>query len=399
MKPASAQPRIALAHPKLSRGGSEGALMWAADALWREYRVTIITTGEADLDALNAYYGTAAPPDRVHVDRAPMPAVLARSSRAAALRGFRHQRHCQKTAARYDVLFSAYNICDFGRPAIQRVADFSWDPDVRVHTDPAGTGSRHGFHERNVLNRLYLGVCRMISPPSGRDLFAEDLFIANSRWTASVLKEKYRAAHVRMIYPPVYGGYPDVPWTERVPDFVCLGRISREKRIDTMIDILARVRQKGHSIQFHIIGEADGSSYAREIEALARKHADWVHLSGEQHGENKRRLLTSNRYALHACPFEGFGIAVAEMARAGCLPFVPATGGVPEIVDHETNLCWTTPDEAAHKIDTVLKSEPLQETLRRRVRQTAQRFHTHAYQQAIRDAVTEMQESGKMPDS
>ena len=378
----SDKPLIGIAHPRLYRGGSECALMWATDALVKEYRVHLITTGDPDLQSLNALYGTSVPANAVTVIRVPLPRLLACTHKAAALRGHWHQRYCRRIADRYDVLFSAYNLCDFGRPAIQRIADFSWAPDVRAAADPASTGSR-GFHQTNFLNRLYLGACRMVSPPSGRNLFTNDLLIANSQWTASILKENYGVRNVRVIYPPVPGDFPDVPWEERAPDFVCLGRLSREKRIETIIDILKRVRAMGHTPKLHIIGGTDGSSYARGVMETAQTEGDWIVWHGEQQGEEKRRLLAKCRYGIHACPFEGFGIAVAEMVRAGCVPFVPATGGAAEIVGHDAALCWRSPDEAAGTIDGMLRAESAQTAACHALRQQATLFSTASYQVAI----------------
>ncbi len=386
----SNQALIGIAHPRLYRGGSECALMWTIEALLDTHRIHLITTGDVNLDALNRLYGTSVPTDAVTILRAPLPAFLARANTAAALRGHWHQRFCRRIADRYDVLFSAYNPCDFGRSAIQRIADFSWAPDVRASVDPEATGSR-GFHQTNFLNRLYLGLCKTVSPPSGRDLFADDLLVANSEWTASVLKERYGARNVRVIYPPVPGDFPDVPWEERAPDFVCLGRLSREKRIETIIDILKRVRALGHTSRLHVIGGSDGSSYARSVEEMARKEGDWIQWHGELQGHAKRQLLAQCRYGLHACPFEGFGIAVAEMVRAGCIPFVPATGGAGEIVGHDDALCWQSSDEAAAKIDQMLRTEPKRADTRRALKKQGALFSTLSYQEGIRTIVSALQ--------
>ena len=364
--------------------------MWAIDALAKEYRVHLITSGEPDLRLLNRLYGTSVPPEAVTVVRVPLPRPLARTDKAAALRGHWHQRFCRRIADRYDVLFSAYNLCDFGRPAIQRIADFSWAPDVRASVDPDTTGSR-GFHQTNFLNRLYLGLCKKIAPPSGRNLFADDLLIANSQWTATVLKEKYQARDVRVIYPPVPGDFPDVPWEERASDFVCLGRLSREKRIESIIDVLKRLRAMGHTSTLHIIGGSDGSSYARGVEEMARSEGDWIQWHGELQGDAKRQLLAQCRYGIHACPFEGFGIAVAEMVRAGCIPFVPTTGGAGEIVGHDETLCWQSLDEAAAKVDQLWRTESKQTDIRRALKKQATLFSTGSYQEGIRTIVSTLQ--------
>ena len=122
-----------------------------------------------------------------------------------------------------------------GVPAIQCVADFSWDENLRRRFDPIPGGVRDLFHHSRALRHCYLRLCRSIAPPSGRDLFAgDDLIVANSHWTAIRLLERYGAI-ARVVYPPVAGEFPDVFHEYRSKDFVCIGRISAEKRIERMI--------------------------------------------------------------------------------------------------------------------------------------------------------------------
>jgi glycosyltransferase involved in cell wall biosynthesis len=168
-----------------------------------------------------------------------------------------------------------------------------------------------------------------------------------------------------------------------------LGRISHEKRIDTMIEILSRVRQLGHDVHLHIIGPLDESPYSRSIERMCNAHADWVTAEGGMAGKEKIRLLTEHRYAIHGRKAEPFGIVVAEMAKAGCIPFVPDDGGAPEIVGDE-RLCYRDIDDAVRKIDDVLRHDKLQRELREKTLARGQLFGVEDYQKSVRRVVDEV---------
>jgi len=92
-------------------------------------------------------------------------------------------------------------------------------------------------------------------------------------------------------------------------------------------------------------------------------------------------------------PDEHFGIAVAEMVRAGCVVFVPATGGPPEIVGPEPALLFASPADAVQKIRAVLADAPLRGRLRAHLETRAPRFGTERFVARLR-AIVDDQLSG-----
>lgn len=387
----SERPRIGVAHPRLVQGGSEAACLWAIEALKADHDVTLLTTGPAPWTELNARYGTTIKPGEVSVQR-PYTARLFGGYPGAALTGALHERFCHGMANRFDVLLSAYNPCDFGRPAIHRIADFGWSDALREQTGEQADKARGLIHRDTPLRRMYLALARGFRARSGRDLFdGGDLFIVNSDWTGRMMSEHHPRARWTRIYPPVADSFEPLSWKERENGFVCLGRISHEKRLETIIAILDRVRLLGHRIHLHIIGPSDGTPYARTIEDLCRQHGEWVMMEGARHGAGKARLLSTHRYAIHGRRFEPFGIAVAEMVKAGCIAFVPDNGGPPEIVNDE-RLCYRDADDAVSKIGAVLRDEALQGTLHDHMLARGTCFDVTAYQEGIRRTVRDMLE-------
>ena len=81
-----------------------------------------------------------------------------------------------------------------------------------------------------------------------------------------------------------------------------------------------------------------------------------------------------------------FGIAVAEMVKAGCITFAPAEGAPAEILNHEA-LLYYNDDDAAQKIGAVLEREALREKLIRHIRHQADKFSPEAFMFGLRDAV------------
>jgi hypothetical protein len=232
--------RIAITHPLMGRGGSEAAVMWGIQALKDDNSVTLVTAGRVgpkELDDLNAFYGTSLNWGEFRVQEAPHPPLLSRKVSAAALRGALCQRFCQKVARRFDVLVSAYNVCDFGVPAIHLVCDI-----FREEYDGMSTHGIRRTHRDGALRRAYLCLCRWVANPSGRSLYAgEDVLVANSNWTAGVVTRRLAASRVGVLYPPVVGEFPQLPFAEKECGFVCLGRVSQEKRIEDVIEIAGRL--------------------------------------------------------------------------------------------------------------------------------------------------------------
>jgi glycosyltransferase involved in cell wall biosynthesis len=370
----------------MGRGGSEAVVMWGAEALKNEFAVSIVTSNAIDLAALNSYYGTAVDDDEVTVRRVPMPSMLFKIRSGAAIRGSFFQKGIRRIAGEYDVLFSAYNLCDCGIPAIH-LLDLSWDEELRTRYAPAPGGFEGVFHRVAGVRAVYLWLVRRISSPSERDLLSgEDVLLANSRWVASVIERKH-GFKCGLLYPPVPGACVETPFAVRNSDFVCLGRISEEKRVERIVAILAKVRARGHEVRLRIVGDFGAGTYARKIQALVRD-LPWVVAEGSVSDRRKIELLSSCRYGIHGAEGEAFGIAVAEMVRAGCITFACATGGPAEILDHPA-LLYRDEDDAVEKICAVMGSERMSFELSAHLRRQAGKFSAENFMVALREIVAE----------
>jgi glycosyltransferase involved in cell wall biosynthesis len=376
------KPKIAVVHQHLvPGGGSEACTLWMTHALQDEAEVTLITMGEPDLGALNRAYGTAVEAGRVALLSIAIPAGMRR--RFDALRGYRLARYCRDHAPDFDLMISAYNVMDFGRIGIQRVGDFSFDDGLRRAFYPGQGAWGKLLYRRSPGRSLYLWLGRRLSGIT-EDGWRANWTVANSEWTRKILDERFGLGS-QVVYPPVSGEFPDVPWRERENGFVVMGRLAPEKSLEQVIDILKTVRRE-FDVHLHVLGRSNGSSYSRKIEALVRENGAWASLEGPVYGEDKAQFLSRHKFGISGCRYEAFGIAVAEMVKAGCLVWVPRDGGQVEIVNRP-ELDYADRDEAVSKILALMRDERKADGLRTELKAGSERFSTGRFVEEIRAVV------------
>lgn len=378
--------KVALIHPEMGLGGSEAAVLWTIDALKREYDLTLVSVGKVDVNRLNAYYGTSLGAGDFSTRRVALPWGLRSISGFSALKGRYLLRYAQRIAPEFDVLISGYGAMDFGKPGVQIIADFSFMDEWRLELHPTFRTRKKWFYGDTWVRRAYLGLGNRVAT-SNSEHWKQNVTLANSAWTADRLLTKC-AIHSQVVYPPVIVDRPKIPAKDRHRGFVCLGRVSAEKCVHSVIEILRRVRERGHNVHLHVLGGLDNSDYAKQIRDLAEQFRDWVYLEGWVQGERKSELLAGHRFGINACQSEAFGVAVAEMVLAGCVVFVPNGGGQVEIAN-DPALIFSSEADAVEKIVAVLASESEEEKLRAYLQETAQAYSVENFQAAMRKVVVD----------
>jgi len=375
-------PRVAVIHPQLvAGGGSEAGAMWTLQALQDESRLTLITMGRPDLESMNRKYGTTVDENKIKGRFLRLPPGTRK--RFDALRGFRLARYCHRHARDFDVMISAYNLMDFGVAGIQMIADFSFDDALRRELHAESGAADGAFYKASLGRSLYLGLGRTLAGSRG-DGWKRNLTVANSEWTRDLLRERFGVAS-EVVYPPVTGGFPAFPWNEREDGFVVIGRLVPEKGVRRVIEILIDVRRE-KPVHLHIVGRRERTAHAREIEELCRRNRDWVHLEGEKYGPEKAEFLARHKYGISGCRNEAFGIAVAEMVKAGQVVWVPDGGGQKEIVAHP-GLVYSGRDHAASLILAALGEPAAEAALRYHIKSRADLFSSGRFVEEIRGVV------------
>lgn len=376
-------PRIAVVHPHLSpAGGSEARALHIVAALENDYDVVLITMGKPDIEILNEYYGTNLSKESFHVHSLSFPPFV---KNFYGLRTYPLFRYCKKNASNFDLIISTYNVMDFGRKGIQFIADFSFDESMRRKLFGQDISRKKIFRHSLLLRKAYCLILNKLnkSTPEG---WKQNLTVANSDWTSQMMKTHYKTESIK-IYPPVSGKYPFVPWEGKENGFVFLGRISREKGIEIIIETINKVRLRGFDIHLHIVGDSDDFNYIAEIREMCETHKKWASFIGPLVGREKTLFLAKHRYGISACRFEAFGISVAEMSKAGCLVWVPNGGGQTEIVNHP-DLIYSGIDDAVNKICRILEDNQKQCILLDHVKKSICRFSDIQFRNDIQSMVS-----------
>ncbi|MGB7548665.1 MAG: glycosyltransferase family 4 protein, partial [Terracidiphilus sp.] len=376
------RPKVVIGHPRLGHGGSEARVMWLIEALKQDCDVTVVTTGGWKLAELNAFYGTEVREEEVKVRIAPIP-WLVRGMSAAALRGACYQRFARRIAGEYDVRISAYNATDWGLPAVHFIADFSWHREIRERLDPPSPGF---IYRDSILRKAYLSIAAAYGRSSGRDVLRDDRVIANSRWSADLIKQSCGVDCAAVVYPSVWTEFPSVPWEEKEQAFVMIGRIAPEKQVERAIAILEAVRQRGHALRLYLCGHMGDDLYGRRIARLCRERADWIVIEGQVSGTKKAQILARCRFGIQTRGAEPFGISVAEMVKAGAIVFAPNDGGQVEVLDH-SSLLFEGVNEAADKISAILSSPEKQDVLRAHLAHRSEMFSAGKFMDAARTQI------------
>jgi glycosyltransferase involved in cell wall biosynthesis len=165
-----------------------------------------------------------------------------------------------------------------------------------------------------------------------------------------------------------------------------VGRIAPEKRIETIVAILERVRAAGRAVTLRLVGSGrPGDRYFSAIRAMARARP-WIELSENIGRDGLMTLVGRSRYGIHGMQEEHFGIAVAEMAMSGCIPFAPHGGGQIEVLGDERLLFQSTED-AAGKILRVMGDAAVQGELRGVLAARVTRFDYAAFRERLRAVI------------
>jgi glycosyltransferase involved in cell wall biosynthesis len=383
MSPRAGRPRIAVIHPYLlESGGSEAIALWTAQALRTEFDVHLISMGETSIEALNRWHGTTLSEDEIRIIRLPIPRWL--GGRFDAFRSYPLARWCRRHAAEFEAMVVAYNIADYGRPALQYISDFSFDDRLRRASMDSPEGRRAILYRASPARALYIGLGRRLTG-SGGSRWRGFPTLANSAWTAAIMKTSL-GMDCRVVYPPVAAVGPGRPWDKRRDAFMTIGRLSPEKRIETMIRIVDEVRSRGLALPLDIYGPRTSSSYGRTIAAMCDERNGACGLKGILSGADKISALGTYKYGLSGRLREPFGISVAEMVKAGALVWVPSGGGQVEIVDHP-DLIYDNAADAAAKIESVLRDPERLAALRAHLARQAEKFSAERFMTEMRNAV------------
>lgn len=380
--------RVAVYHPYFGDGGAESVCLHVLEALQDEYDPTLFTMCEVDLAAQNDYFDTAVR-ETIPVVTLGMTGRLLRASMAVSERAVGRQlRHLHAAVfgrfvrrvvdAEFDLVVGTDGAFVTDLPSIKYVQQYVHYP----HSARAGDGATPSLPQR-----LYDRLLRTVAGDDGSG--RPPTWVGNSAWTSAVV-ESVCDVTARTVYPPVVTDeFDPLPWDDREDGFVCLGRVSPVKNVERNVEIVDRLRERGHDVHLHVVGPATpGDAYADRIAALAATRPHVV-LEGAVSRERLVELVTTHRYGLHGTEEEHFGIAVAELVAGGTIPFVPNSGGQTEVVDGLDAVCYDSVADAVSKADAVLSDPGRQRAVFDALPTVDERFGPEGFKRAFRALAAE----------
>ncbi len=282
-------------------------------------------------------------------------------------------RAARRRVSDYDLAIGCGDVFDFGHPTIQYI-HFPY--------------KEHPWRGSPWAPRaLYVAFCRWLSGFSYRRMCSNETLV-NSHWTGEQVR-RIHGIESRVLYPPAVEGKAPLPWAQRKPRILCVGRMCEEKRQHLVIKIVEKVRGLGVPVRLVLVGSFDPGEYQAGMRRMIAERSDWIDLHENLSRADLDELLATTRYGIHAMVDEHFGMAPAEMVQAGCLVFVHDSGGQVEVVDGEPRLRFGGVHDAVEKIATLLVDPEAQARLLRRLARGRTRFSADRFCQRFRALVEE----------
>jgi glycosyltransferase involved in cell wall biosynthesis len=369
---------IAVWQPYFLGGGAEAVALWLLAALVDDYDVTLCTLAGVDLARLDAMYGTSlAKAPTLTVKHLVPPAytrliyaLIANLPWAKLAAIHLSIRWFKRVGQAYDLVVSAFNAVDLGKPGLQYL---HWINVVEKSRQEAGP-----------VMKLMLRLSQF-----SEERLKANASVANSHYTAQQVQATY-GIQAPVIYPPVVTDLEPVPWDEKEDAFLCSGRVVFAKQTHRVIEILSAVRDRGFNVKLYITGGGGGTyswGYQNKVRKLAAANSDWVTFYQNLPYADYLEVVARCRYGFHHKP-EPFGISVAEMVKAGLIPFVCSRGGQIEIVNATNHdLIFEKANDAVEKIAAVLANPSRQQALLDSLASQAPLFSTEQFAKEIRATV------------
>jgi glycosyltransferase involved in cell wall biosynthesis len=382
------RPRILVYYCRLvPHGGGEGAAAWILEALRQDYAVTLLASEPVDFSLLDRCYGTSLTGSDLQVRTM---ASLVRAFLGLDPDPGSVQKHvylmrlCKRIRRQYDLVVGADNEGDFGPPAIQYI---HWPFFAALYHRARSSCDLPLGQKLAALSKGEIRPWMLVGDYSFERMKANRTLV-NSDWTGLWVKSVY-GIDSTTVHPPAPGIFPQTAWEKREDGFVMIGRLAPAKRFDRCLKVLSVVRTRFPQVRMRVVGTSSNEApdYRAFLRALVRANSSWVTLHEDLSRGELAELAARQRYGIHAQIDEHFGMAVAEMVRAGCIPFVHNSGGPPEIVGNDSRLIYESEEDAAQKIMQVLGDPAAQENIRPRLALRKDSYSVETFARAIRAEV------------
>lgn len=379
-----ASTRILFVHPDVyAFGGAEQVCVRMMAAAQRVGQVTLVHCGgPLDCERIWNWFQITLDPARVRfITAGSMGAILGHARRKPIMKYALALRYARKLVSEFDLVVGSYGECPIpAHRGIQyiNIPIFSAAPQFLRYLNV-----KPDALQQVLLRPFYIRVSRWLC---GWDLkeIVQKRTLVNSVWTSGIVRQVYGVSS-SVANPDIEvklrpGGQDWVNWTDREMAFVMLGRFHPSKRLELGIEVIQRIRSQGHDVQLHLVGRG-ADRYVKQLERSIAGMSS-VHLHLDLPRSEMEKLIVTKKFGLHACEFEHFGIAAAEMQALGCVVFAPDFAGQREVVI-DPDQRYVDVDDAVKKISKFLNDFDL---CRRRSVEAVQRLNcgaTHCFEEQV----------------
>lgn len=130
---------------------------------------------------------------------------------------------------------------------------------------------------------------------------------------------------------------------DRGPIFVAIGRMAVEKRWDVVVDAYRKIAAKTGAFLVIFGDGPEREKLERELSSYPRARF----FGFERDREKLATALASSDLLIHGCPFETFGLGVAEALACGLPAVLPDEGGAAEQASPESTMLYRAGDAQA----------------------------------------------------
>jgi glycosyltransferase involved in cell wall biosynthesis len=213
--------------------------------------------------------------------------------------------------------------------------------------------------------------------------------IANSSWIAEHVKRVYGSQRVYVVQPPINVEELSSIGGDKGRIVLTVSRIDWVKKVWEIPDIARLVPEA----DFYLVGST-GPSSKLVLNLLEERAKGLKNFNIETDVPRKRiiELMSQASIYLHPPHAEHFGIAIAEAAAAGLVPVVYRDGGgwtdIASRIDE--GLGYTSVEEAAHIIRSLLNDAGRLRALSARAREVAKGFSYERFKERLNEVIREL---------
>ncbi|PAK10388.1 hypothetical protein CJO66_33040 [Burkholderia ubonensis] len=241
----------------------------------------------------------------------------------------RHVDHLFGNVTQNDLLFVSYSIAD---DCLDRL----------VELPCAKLAYYHGITDPSLLRAFEPRTADLCN--AGLDQLARlgafSVLAANSHRTAAELKERTGIADVSLV-PPVFADMPafrEQPVAPRpgrsTRNLLSVGRVVPHKRIEDLLQILARIRDVGRDVTLTVVGTMPNYDYSKHLFNLGRKLnvLDYVDFSGMLDDSDLFYCYGRADALISMSLHEGFGVPALEAMHFGLPVFARGGTAIDEVL-------------------------------------------------------------------